>query len=141
MERHGGLWKTSEAWRQTESWAVSSSVDVCRVPFSRPLWGYSGRGKMRAMRLSGKSMAKTIHLHRVPDGLHSQLKSRAASMGLSLSNFVVGQLRRIAEQPIPEETAERLRHREPYRGKLSPTRVLREQRDAYEARSQHVDED
>jgi hypothetical protein len=91
---------------------------------------------MRAMRLSGKSMAKTIHLHHVPDALHSQLKSRATRMGLSLSDFLIGRLRTIAKQPIPEETAERLRHREPYRGKLSPTRVLREQRDAYEPRSQ-----
>jgi antitoxin FitA len=76
------------------------------------------------------SMAKMIQLRHVPDGLHRQLKARAAMAGLSLSDFLVREVRKIAEQPTPEEMAERLRQREPYRGKLSPTRVLREVRDS-----------
>lgn len=71
-----------------------------------------------------------IQLRRVPDALHRQLKARAAMAGLSLSDFVVREVRKIAEQPTPEEMAERLRQREPYRGKLSPTGVLREERDS-----------
>lgn len=75
-------------------------------------------------------MAKMIQLRHVPDALHRQLKARAALAGLSLSDFLVREVRKIAEQPTAEEMAERLRQREPYRGKLSPTRVLREERDS-----------
>ena len=75
-------------------------------------------------------MAKMIQLRNVPDALHRQLKARAAMAGLSLSDFLIREARKIAEQPTPEEMAERLRQREPYRGKQSPTQVLREERDA-----------
>jgi antitoxin FitA len=75
-------------------------------------------------------MAKMIQLRHVPDALHRQLKARAAMAGLSLSDFLVREARKIAEQPTPEEMIERLRQRDPYRGKLSPTAVLREERDS-----------
>lgn len=75
-------------------------------------------------------MAKMIQLRHVPDALHRQLKARAAMAGLSLSDFLVREVRKIAEQPTPEEMRERLRQRDPYRGKLSPTEVLREERDS-----------
>lgn len=75
-------------------------------------------------------MAKMIQLRHVPDALHRQLKARAAMAGLSLSDFLVREVRKIAEQPTPEEMAERLKQRAPYRGKLSPTEVLREERDS-----------
>ena len=77
-----------------------------------------------------KGMSKMIQLRNVPEALHRQLKARAAMAGLSLSDFLIREARKIAEQPTPEEMAERLRQREPYRGKLSPTQVLREERDA-----------
>lgn len=75
-------------------------------------------------------MAKMIQLRHVPDALHRQLKARAAMAGLSLSDFLVREVRKIAEQPTPEEMAERLRQRDPYRGTLSPTQVLRAERDS-----------
>ena len=75
-------------------------------------------------------MSKMIQLRNVPDSLHRQLKARAAMAGLSLSDFLIREARKIAEQPTPEEMAERLRQREPYHGKVSPTQVLREERDA-----------
>lgn len=75
-------------------------------------------------------MAKMIQIRHVPDALHRELKARAAMAGLSLSDFLVREVRKIAEQPTPEEMIERLKQREPYRGKLSPTQVLREERDA-----------
>jgi len=75
-------------------------------------------------------MAKMIQLRHVPDALHRRLKSRAALTGLSLSDFLVREVRKIAEQPTPEEMLERLRQREPYAGKISPTEALRAERDA-----------
>ena len=77
-----------------------------------------------------QDMSKMIQLRNVPDALHRQLKARAAMAGLSLSDFLIREARKIAEQPTPEEMAERLRQRDPYRGKLSPTQLLREERDA-----------
>jgi len=75
-------------------------------------------------------MAKMIQLRHVPDVLHRQLKARAALAGLSLSDFLVREVRKIAEQPTPEEMLQRLSQREPYAGKLSPTEVLRQERDS-----------
>lgn len=75
-------------------------------------------------------MAKMIQLRHVPDALHRQLKARAALSGLSLSDFLVREVRKIAERPTAEEILERLRQREPYAGKLSPTQVVRSERDA-----------
>lgn len=70
-----------------------------------------------------------IQLRNVPEALHRQLKARAAMAGLSLSDFLIREARKLAEQPTPEEMAERLRQREPYRGNLSPAQALREERD------------
>ena len=75
-------------------------------------------------------MAKMIQLRHVPDALHRQLKARAVMSGLSLSDFLIREARKIAEQPTPEEMRERLARRDPYRGKISPTAVLREERDS-----------
>jgi antitoxin FitA len=77
-----------------------------------------------------RHMAKMIQLRHVPETLHRQLKARAAMAGLSLSDFLVREVRKIAELPTPEEMAARLRQREPYRGKLSPSQILREERDS-----------
>jgi plasmid stability protein len=75
-------------------------------------------------------MAKMIQLRHVPDALHRQLKSRAAMAGLSLSDFLIREVRKIAEQPTAEEMLARLQQREPYQGKASPTQMVREERDS-----------
>jgi plasmid stability protein len=75
------------------------------------------------------AMAKMIQLRHVPDELHRTLKVRAARSGLSLSDYLIREVRKMAEQPTPEEMRERLRQRGAYRGKASPTEVLRAERD------------
>ena len=75
-------------------------------------------------------MAKTILLDHIPEALRRELEARAALTGLSLSDFLVRELRKIAEQPMPEEILQRLSRRAPYTGKSSPTEVLREERDS-----------
>ena len=74
-------------------------------------------------------MSKMIQLRHVPDELHRQLKARAAMSGLPLSDYLIREVRKIAEQPTPEEMRERLRRRAPYRGKTSPTEIVRTERD------------
>lgn len=76
------------------------------------------------------SMSKMIQLRNVPDSLHRLLKARAALSGLPLSDYLIREVRKIAEQPTPEEMRVRLRQREPYRGKSSPTDVVRAERDS-----------
>ena len=75
-------------------------------------------------------MSKMIQLRHVPDGLHRQLKVRATLAGLSLSDCLIREVRKIAEQPTAEEMVQRLSQRERYEGKLSPTEVLRSERDS-----------
>lgn len=74
-------------------------------------------------------MPKMIQMRHVPDTLHRQLKARAALSGLPLSDFLIFEMRKIAAQPSVAEMRERLRQREPYQSELSPSDVLRAQRD------------
>ena len=62
-------------------------------------------------------MSKMIQLRHVPDALHRQLKARAALSGLPLSDYLIREVKKIAEQPAPEEMRARLRTRAGYRGK------------------------
>ncbi len=74
-------------------------------------------------------MSKMIQLRHVPDALHRELKSRAALEGLSLSDFLIREARKIAAQPTLEQLKARLAALPPLRLKISPTQVLREERD------------
>lgn len=75
-------------------------------------------------------MSKMIQLRHVPEALHRRLKARAALSGLPLSDFLIQEVRKIAEHPSAEEMRERLQQRDPYRGKVSPTSVIRAERDS-----------
>lgn len=74
-------------------------------------------------------MSKMIQLRNVPDALHRLLKSRAALAGVPLSDYLIHEVAKLGEYPTSEEMRERLRGRKPYRGKLSPTALLRAERD------------
>jgi plasmid stability protein len=70
-----------------------------------------------------------IQIRHVPDSLHRQLKARAALEGLALSDYLMRELRKVAERPTREEMRDRLRRRPRYRGTRSPTSVIRRERD------------
>jgi antitoxin FitA len=74
-------------------------------------------------------MSKMVQLRHVPDALHRQLKARAALAGLPLSDFLIREVRKIALQPTPDEMRLRLKQREPYKGRTSPTEAIRAERD------------
>ena len=76
-------------------------------------------------------MSKMIQLRHVPDALHRQLKARAALEGLSLSDFLIREARKIAERPTIEEIRARLATMTAVQLKTSPTRALREERDQH----------
>lgn len=56
-----------------------------------------------------RNMSKMIQVRNVPDQLHRTLKARAAQQGVSLSDFILSELRRVAERVSPQELAERAR--------------------------------
>lgn len=53
-------------------------------------------------------MPKMIQIRHVPDQLHRRLKVRAASVGMSLSDFLRLELERTASQLTADELRERL---------------------------------
>lgn len=54
---------------------------------------------------------KTIQVRNVPDDIHRVLRTRAASAGISLSDFALGELERVAERPPVAEVLARARER------------------------------
>lgn len=75
-------------------------------------------------------MSKMIQLRHVPDALHRRLKARAAVSGMSLSDYLLSEIREIAERPTMAEMAERLRQREPVSVPIDTARLVREERDS-----------
>jgi hypothetical protein len=74
-------------------------------------------------------MPKMIQIRHVPDALHRELKARAALEGLALSDYLLREVRKVAERPTLEQMRERLRRRSRYGGSRSPTSVLRSERE------------
>jgi len=75
-------------------------------------------------------MSKMIQIRNVPDALHRKLKARAALEGMSLSEYLLSEVRRAAERPSVSELRQRLAQRTPVQPSPSPARALREERDA-----------
>jgi plasmid stability protein len=75
-------------------------------------------------------MAIMIQIRNVPDTLHRTLKARAAMAGTSLSDYLLAELREIAERPTLAEFRERLHRRRPVSAALNITGIVREERAA-----------
>lgn len=78
----------------------------------------------------GIDMSKMIQLRHVPDALHRKLKARAALEGLSLSDYLVREVGRVAERPTLAELRERVAARRPVRPRVPPAAAVRAERDA-----------
>ena len=75
-------------------------------------------------------MAEMIQLRHVPDELHRKLKARAAMEGLSLSDYLLREIRAIAERPTIAELQARLLRRAPIKPRETPAKAVRAERDA-----------
>lgn len=75
-------------------------------------------------------MSSMIQVRNVPEALHRSLKARAATAGMSLSDYLLGELREIAERPTLAEFRERLHTRRPVRAALDTAALLHEERAA-----------
>ena len=58
-------------------------------------------------------MGKMIQIRNVPEGLHRELKSRAALAGMSLSDYLLLEINEIANLPTMDDWLDELGTREP----------------------------
>lgn len=75
-------------------------------------------------------MPKMIQLRHVPDDLHRRLKARAAMAGMSLSDYLLEEVRILAERPTLEEMRRRLAERPRVTTRTSPARAVRAERES-----------
>jgi len=74
-------------------------------------------------------MSKMIQLRNVPDVLYRALKVRAAA-GMSLSDYLLAEIKEAAERPTLLDLRKRLQERRPVTVDLDTTCLVRDEREA-----------
>lgn len=74
-------------------------------------------------------MSVMIQIRNVPTPLHRRLKARAALAGMSLSDYLLNEIRRVAERPTLEELRARLERLPRADVDVPPAEVIRAERD------------
>jgi antitoxin FitA len=74
-------------------------------------------------------MSTMIQIRNVPDALHRRLKSRAALAGMSLSDYLLNEIRQVAERPTLDELRARLDRRTRVTPSIAPTEAIRAERE------------
>ena len=74
-------------------------------------------------------MGKMIQMRHVPEELHRKLKSRAAMEGLTLSDYLVREITKIAERPTTDELRRRITQRSSVAVKDKPAGAVRAERE------------
>jgi plasmid stability protein len=74
-------------------------------------------------------MSTMIQIRNVPDALHRRLKSRAALAGMSLSDYLLSEIRELAERPTLDELRARLERRSTVAPSVAPAQAIRAERD------------
>jgi antitoxin FitA len=75
------------------------------------------------------NMTAMIQIRNVPDALHRLLKSRAALAGMSLSDYLLSEIRLVAERPTLDELRARLERRPAITPSVAPAEAIRAERD------------
>jgi plasmid stability protein len=75
-------------------------------------------------------MSTMIQIRNVPDALHRKLKSRAALAGMSLSDYLLQQIREVAARPTIEEMRARLARRSAVMLSVDTADAVRAERDS-----------
>ena len=74
-------------------------------------------------------MSKMIQLRHVPDELHRKLKARAAMEGLSLSDYLLQEVKTLAERPTLNDLRRRLADRDSVTPRIPPAKAVRAERE------------
>lgn len=83
----------------------------------RLAWNYADR------------MSSMVQIRNMPSDLHRQLKARAALEGLSLSQYLLREVRKAVERPTLEEIKQRLAGRAPVPPRTAPAAAVRAARE------------
>ncbi len=73
-------------------------------------------------------MPTMVQIRNVPAELHRELKARAALEGISLSDFLLREIRQTLERPTLDEMRKRLAGRQPVRPRPVPASAVRAER-------------
>jgi plasmid stability protein len=72
-----------------------------------------------------------IQIRNVPVEFHRRLKARAATEGMSMSDYILREIGKSLACPTRKEVLERIRAREPVgKLKISPAEMIRQERDS-----------
>jgi plasmid stability protein len=71
-----------------------------------------------------------VQIRNVPSELHRRLKARAAIEGMSMSDYVLRELRKALDRPTRQEVLDRLRAQPVRRLERRAAEVIRAERDA-----------
>lgn len=74
-------------------------------------------------------MSRMIQIRNVPDALHRRHKARAALAGMSLSEYLLSEIRQVAERPTLDELRARLERRPGMTPSVSPAQAVCAERD------------
>jgi plasmid stability protein len=75
-------------------------------------------------------MSALIQIRNVANELHRRLKARAALAGMTLSDYLLREIRRVAERPSLEELRAKLEHRSVATPSVPPAQAVRAERDS-----------
>lgn len=75
------------------------------------------------------SMSTMIQIRNVPNELHRRLKARSALAGMSLSDYLLNEIRRAAERPTLDDLRARLERRPAVAPSMPPAQAVRAERD------------
>ncbi len=75
-----------------------------------------------------------IQIRNVPDELHRTLKARAAKAGMTLSDYLLSEIERVAKKPTMKEWLEKVSRDEPVEVDEPPEVIIRRMRDADDPR-------
>lgn len=75
-------------------------------------------------------MSTMIQIRNVPETLHRTLKARAALAGMSLSDYLLAEIREVAARPTVEELRKRIAERPTVNPSIPPAEIVRQERDS-----------
>ena len=84
---------------------------------------------MRSSCSHAEFMPRALQIRNLPDDLHRKLKVRAASLGVTLSDYARRELEQAVARPTLEEVLDRLAALPPVDPDPTPAEVIRAERD------------
>ena len=83
---------------------------------------------MRSACKYANRMPTNVQIRNVPSELHRELKARAGIEGMSLSDYLLRELRHALDRPTLDEIRKRLSNRQPVRPRPEPAAAVRAER-------------